>query len=468
MKRHAISRKVSLKIFFALAWLSVCGAGAGAQGAGEEKLEGFWSGAFVREGAVQLVYAEVRREDGKLRVELELPDRPFNAPAAGAVGRDAEGRLTFDTPHGPATLTLDPTFLEMVGTVGASTPPLRLHLKRAVRPPAPRVKEEEVAFAGNDGVRLSGTLVLPEGAGPHPAMIHVHGRGCQGRGGFLRRARVLARYGVAGLAFDKRGVGASEGSCERATIEEETNDVLAALDLLAGRGEIDRARIGAMGSSAGAWVVARASARASRAPLAFVVTSVGPATSVREQQLDNARHVSRDLKLGAEDERKLLRYVELMFDERGDPAAQFAEMRQLIAHGEQTGWAKEFLAPTDVAATPAEIKNLWVRRFNYDPRADLRRLRVPLLAFYGAGDRVVPPAENVPELRRLMAEAGNRNFRVVVIPEAGHGLVQDDVLRKLPGGKGSQESYYWKFGRLGAEFLPELLDFLRATLKLRM
>jgi pimeloyl-ACP methyl ester carboxylesterase len=441
--------------------LFLCSGIISAQTAGEDQLEGFWSGAFVRDGAVQIVNAEIRREGDKLRIEMEIPDRPFAAPTVNIIERDANGRLTFNTIYGRAVVALDPVFLEMVGDVADNTPPLRLHLKRALRPPMPAVRTEEVTYRSGDVV-LSGTLVLPEGAGPHPAALQVHGRGCQGR--FLRRAIVLARYGVAGLAFDKRGVGQSKGRCENATIDDETNDVLASIDFLASRPEIDRTQIGAISNSAGGWVVPRAAAR-SKTPLAFIVTMVGPATSVREQQLDNARYISRELKLSAEDQKPLMRYIELMFS-TNDSEAQFAEMRQLIAQGEKTGWAQEFLDTTDVAPSAVELKNLWVRRFNYDPREDLKRVRVPFLAFYGGSDRVVPPEENVPELRRLLTEAGNRNFRIVVIPEAGHGLDQGQRLQKLPGGKGNLEIYYWKFGRLAPTYLPELLDFLQANLKL--
>lgn len=435
-----------------------------AQTSREEQLEGFWSGAFVRDDAVQIVNAEIRREGDKLKIEMETPDRPFAPPTASTIERDANGRLKFDTAYGQAVVALDPVFLEMVGDVAENMPPLRLHLKRGLRPPMPNIRTEEITFRSGD-VTLSGTLVLPEGNAPHPAALYVHGRGCQARTGYLRRAKVLARYGIAGLAFDKRGVGASKGRCENATIEDETEDVLAALEFLASRPEIDRTQIGAISLSAGGWVVPRAAVR-SKTPLAFIVTMVGPATSVREQQLDNARYISRELKLSAEDQKPLMRYIELMFS-TNDSEAQFAEMRQLIAQGEKSGWAQEFLDTTDVAPFASELKNLWVRRFNYDPRADLKRIRAPFLAFYGGSDRVVPPNENVPELRRLLTEAGNRTFRIVVIPEGGHGLDQGQRLQKLPGGKGQMEIYYWKFGSVGPAFLPELLEFLQANLKLK-
>jgi pimeloyl-ACP methyl ester carboxylesterase len=154
-----------------------------------------------------------------------------------------------------------------------------------------------------------------------------------------------------------------------------------------------------------------------------------------------------------------------MFAE-GEPRAQYAEMQQLLTHGKRTGWGAEFLADTDVARSAEDISNLWVRRFNYDPREDLKKVRVPFLAFYGGSDRVVPPAENEPELRRLLDAAGNKNFRIVVLPGAGHGLVQDEGLRRLAGARGERETYYWKFGRLGATYLQEMVDFLQANLKI--
>lgn len=453
-----------LKLQTILVLLSfLCVGSVMAQTANEAQMEGFWSGAFVRDGAVQIVNAEIRREGEKFSIEMEVPDRPFAAPVKSIIAREANGRLRFETLYGPALVALDPALLELVGDVAENTPPLRLHLKRALRPPLPKIRTEEITFQSGDIV-LSGTLVLPEGNGPHPVALQVHGRGCQGRVGTLRRAMMLARYGVAGLAFDKRGVDASKGRCENATIEDETKDVLAAIEFLAARPDIDRAQIGAISHSAGGWIVPRAAVR-SKVPLAFVVTMVGPATSVREQQLDNARYISRDLKLSAEDQKPLMRYIELMFAE-GEVEAQFAEMRQLIGQGEKTGWAREFLDTTDVAPSAKEIKNLWVRRFNYDPREDLKRLRMPFLAFYGGSDRVVPPDENVSELRRLLTAGGNNNFRIVVLPEAGHGLDQGQRLQRLPGGSGSMEIYYWKFGRIAPVYLQELVNFLQANLRI--
>ncbi|HEV2707401.1 MAG TPA: alpha/beta fold hydrolase [Pyrinomonadaceae bacterium] len=424
---------------------------------------GYWTGAFVREGSAQIVTAEFISEGNTLRVETLLPDRPFAPPLASPVERDASGALLFRTAYGQARMRLDTTLHEMVGQVGASAPPMSLHLRRTLRPAVPEVRTEEVTFR-NGSVTLAGTLVLPGGAGPHPLAIFAQGRGCPTRAGSVGRARVLARYGIAGFAFDKRGAGASTGNCERATFDEEVSDMRAAVEALSARADVDRTQVGIIAHSAGGWVAARV-ANLVKTPLAFVITSAGPATSVREQQFDNARYISRELGLKPEDEKLFMRYVELMFEE-GNPQAQFAEMQRLLEHGKRTGWGAEFLADTDVAPSADEIKNLWVRRFSYDPADDLRKIRVPFLAFYGGSDRVVPPRENEPLLHRLLTEAGNRHFRVMVIPEAGHNLVQDAQLRKLSSAEGEPTAYYWKFPAFSPDYLIETVEFLHANLKM--
>src|SRR5439155_231326 len=70
------------------------------------------------------------------------------------------------------------------------------------------LRAEEARFADGD-VTLAGTLLLPPGPGPHPACVIVHGSGGQWRDCVRLIADVLAAAGVAALAYDIRGTGAS-------------------------------------------------------------------------------------------------------------------------------------------------------------------------------------------------------------------------------------------------------------------
>src|SRR5262249_33862991 len=107
-------------------------------------------------------------------------------------------------------------------------------------------REEQIVFQ-NGGVSLSGTLFLPSGPGPHPAVVGVHGSGGADRTGFGAIPAQLAIEGTAFFAYDKRGTGKSPGFLPNGTCETLAGDARAALAVLTARSEIDRRRIGMWG-----------------------------------------------------------------------------------------------------------------------------------------------------------------------------------------------------------------------------
>jgi hypothetical protein len=349
--------------------------------------------------------------------------------------------------------------------VGDSEPRLTLHLKQAPPPPTRGPGTlEEVTFQ-SDGATIGATIVIPEGDGPHPGVVSVSGRGCSTRGGGAARLEWLARYGIGGIAYDDRGRGASDGDCKTSTLQTESLDARAALAVLADHNAFDDSRLGFRSVSAGGWVTAHAAAR-SDTPVAFMVLEVGPATSVEQQQKDNARSIAVLEPLSTADSTRLLRYVDLMFAAERPNAEVFAEMQDLLNAPGAERWADPFLVRNDdigdVPATAAGLDSLWVRRYAYDPAADLQQLDAPILAFFGENDSVVPAATNVPLFRQLMQNARRSDSRAVVIPEGGHGTGQGSRLRTLSTPRGRYDTHYWKFYRPAPDYQRILLDFLNS------
>jgi fermentation-respiration switch protein FrsA (DUF1100 family) len=56
----------------------------------------------------------------------------------------------------------------------------------------------------------------------------------------------------------------------------------------------------------------------------------------------------------------------------------------------------------------------------YDPATALRKVTCPVLAINGSLDLQVPPAQNLPAIRKALEEAGNKRFEVDELPGLNH------------------------------------------------
>ena len=406
-------------------------------------VEGTYRGAYVRDGKVQLIDAEFVRDRDTLRYATASPDWPLRGRFRSVVTRDRAGRYLFRTPFGDASAAFDALHGELSGTVGSGAEAVTINLKRALLPPPPAVVREDLTVTSG-GVQLAGTFVRPATVPVRAALVFVPGRGCANRIGGVRLLEALAPYGVAGVSFDKRGVGQSQGNCRFGTIDAFTADVLAAWDVLRARVGADSVKVGMMGNSAGGWTIVRAAARATRAP-DFLITSVGPAVSVEQQQRDNARYITTRLKFTPEQQKRAIGYMDLMFGS-GNQEARYREMQELVKWAKEIGFADQFFEDSDIPSSPAAVDSLWVVLNNYDPAPDLARLSLPMLALFGEADEVVPPPENVSALRRIAARNPKLRPFIVVVPGGDHGL-------GVAAGAG-------RFDRQAPHFLESIVDFI--------
>lgn len=121
--------------------------------------------------------------------------------------------------------------------------------------------ELSIPVEGKDGWELPGTLTLPKGDGPFPAVVLVHGSGPNDRDETLGAnkpfrdiAEGLAGQGIAVYRYDKRTyVYGQEMAADRnLTLKEETvQDAVSAIKLLAEQEKIDPEKIFVAGHSLG-------------------------------------------------------------------------------------------------------------------------------------------------------------------------------------------------------------------------
>jgi dipeptidyl aminopeptidase/acylaminoacyl peptidase len=127
---------------------------------------------------------------------------------------------------------------------------------------------EDVEFPTTDGLTLRGWY-FPSHNGA--AVIMVHGQG-NNRTMFMPEVVLLTNAGYGALVFDLRAHGESDGDTTTLGYKE-MDDLIAAVDYVSARPDVDPQRIGAMGFSLGAVTVTRAAARDERIKAAVIEAS---------------------------------------------------------------------------------------------------------------------------------------------------------------------------------------------------
>lgn len=273
--------------------------------------------------------------------------------------------------------------------------------------------------ADSGGVRLAGSLWLPAGDVVAGVLMHP-GSGPSDRDNdvlFPPIREHLLGAGIAACSFDKRGVGGSGGSWLEAGVEEQADDLLAALAVFAA--EWPGLPIGLFGHSQGGWVVVEAAGRG--APVAFVITNSGPGVSPARQERYSLRSKLTD---GGEAE-ALAAYDAVVAVIREGPT-----LAQGVERLEAAGVPYRELPGAEFMFEDEAIWGLSARIFAYDPAAALSRITAPFLAVFGAADQVTPPEESVAALR---AEVRPELLQVEVFPEGDHRLHHGDPPRFVDG-----------------------------------
>ncbi|WP_216322194.1 alpha/beta hydrolase [Deinococcus aestuarii] len=222
---------------------------------------------------------------------------------------------------------------------------------------------EDVAFTTADGVTLRGWFVPPAPGADGASVVCVHGTGGH-RGHLLLHAAALHREGYGVLLFDLRAHGESGGRVSGLGLHE-LHDVLAALDHVRARPDVDPGRVALLGHSMGGAAVLRAAART---PHARAVVSIASAAGLAENVVSGVRAFTRL------------------------PVPALAPLIVWVAERRTRGRMRDMRPVKDVA-----------------------RLRdQPLLLIHGDADRVV----GVENGRRLRDAHGSA--RLLEIPGAGH------------------------------------------------
>ena len=147
----------------------------------------------------------------------------------------------------------------------------------SAQPNESQFRSDEITFKSAGDVALSGSLTLPNGKGPFPAIVLLGGSERLNRTGIYNwaNADAFVEQGIAVFSFDSPGRGKSEGNRWGRTHEERTDDALAAIKTIATRPDINEESIGLYGTSEGGVIAFRAASQSKS--VAFAITISAPA-----------------------------------------------------------------------------------------------------------------------------------------------------------------------------------------------
>lgn len=403
-----------------------------------ERFVGNWVGTLAAPAARLRLALTVTRDSGGALSGVMTSIDQGNARIPGALtvrGDTLEMTMPVVNAKYTAVISAD----TLVGTFTQGLPlPLNLGRTAALpavvhsqepRPPFPYASED-VSFESVPGVRLAGTLTMPQGAGPFPVVVMVTGSGPQDRNEellghkpFLVIADYLARHGIASLRYDDRGVAKSTGNFAAATSADFANDAEAGVKFLATKNGIAHNRIGVLGHSEGGMIAPMVAARSK--DVAFIVLMAGPGLPgdsillMQQDLIARANHVPASMiDRAAEANTRLYAAVKAAKDSADAAARVTALSARMVASLPENERA---LATSQLEEAKKQLLAPWIMYFlKYDPRPTLRQVHVPVLALDGSLDLQVPPKEDLAEIDAALKAAGNKDYKIVELPGLNH------------------------------------------------
>ena len=445
-----------MKNILVIIFLSVgLGAFAFEQHAASFDPSGYWQGTIIKDNATFRIDLSIDKIDNGYSALTYYPEWIFYSPKErDSVTVTETGLRIADLIFGDATLQLEPKFGQLFGYIGKPEDNIKLHLKRASRPVESSTIEENVTFLSSDKTLLSGTVFRPQYSSGLPGMVIVRGRGCATR--VKNKARFFAQYGMVVLTYDKRGSGASQGNCATFTLEELTEDAVAAFNYVQENSFVDSRKVGFLGVSAGAWTIQKATEilfnGTDKTKPAFLITWIGPSTSILQQQISSAFTYGQSVGLSHEQQKLLVKVSKIISDKTLDDDVAYSLLEPIRQKAENEGWLQTGFGPDDIPKQRSDMNQLWLRRFQYDPSQFLFSLEsLPYLAIFGELDPIVQVEENVEALL-----GKGKDIVIRVIPESGHGFNINEQQITL-----KDETTVWIFEGPNTGFVNETIQFLR-------
>lgn len=395
-----------------------------------QNIDGYWKGAISTMGHSLELAFNIEGSEGAISATMDVPQQgAFNLPVSFISFKDMN--LTIEI--GSIGMKFKGIFMmnTIMGEFEQNGMKLPLNLAKGEKPQVKRPQNpvepypyyfEDVTFENRkENFTLAGTLTLPKGEGPFPAVVLISGSGAQNRDEelmnhkpFLVIADYLTRNGIAVLRYDDRGVGESLSGATGATSMSFSYDAEAAFDYLLSRKEIDKKKIGLVGHSEGGIINFMVAAR--RSEVAFLVSLAGPAVTGEEclrLQLKEILAV-QGVPEGVMDNYLLSAYTAM---DMAVAQGYSSELKDAISQ-KLTSLG---IPPKEVEATAAQYSDPWMVYFlKYNPKDAIVKVNAPALLLNGTKDKQVSSVQSLTRYREIAQEHNKINLTISEIEGVNH------------------------------------------------
>ncbi len=412
-----------------------------------QDLSGKWSGILEFQGQKLTVIFNIKKIEETYSATMDSPDQGATGiPIDTVIVNNNILTLNASALKMDYTGNVNSSFTEIEGTFTQLGNKIPLNLTRkeiekkekirsqTPEPPFP-YNVEEVEFNNNiDSITLAGTLTFPKKGKNFPAVVMISGSGPQNRDEelfghrpFMVIADFLTKKGIAVLRFDDRGIGESTGNFKNATSEDFANDVLAGIEYLKGRKEIDKSKIGLIGHSEGGMIAPFVASNTK--DVAFIVLMAAPGIATDELMIlqtekggELAGIDNEIIKKNSELQRGMYSIIKKNY--------QSEKLDSLLEEYLKNSFADlpAEMKPSSEEETDALIKiqikiatDKWFQYFiTFNPQIYLQKVKCPVLALNGSLDSQVLPTENLKGIEKSLKEGGNKNYKIVELKGLNH------------------------------------------------
>lgn len=275
--------------------------------------------------------------------------------------------------------------------------------------------ENEIVFQ-NGRYDFYGTLYSPKSDESNCLVVFLHGSGSESRTEYAFHARQLARNGITGFAYDKRGSGKSGGNTYDVGYNGYAKDAIAGIEKIKTQRNFDK--VGLFAISEGEWVSLIVD---SLYPIDFIVMVSASGTSPLQQ---TQREMTYRLERKGFDQSDIMEakdlYNEILTFE--NDSIERKRIQEKIKRSKDKPW---FESAEDFSEE-LYYYPWWNKVMNFNPEKYLEGTTTDILVLVGKENDSYPPAETVKNFRKY------RNIQTIIFEKGDHSLLDWKLGKGVP------------------------------------